>query len=294
MLRRFGVVCVWTLAAASQARAQAEIQALTGVIEGHSVGGVTIDLIGNLYVADFGDEVWKITPEGERTVFATGLYGASGNVVDREGNLLQASCYGDSITRIDRQGHAKTFVNSGLSCPIGLAVDRKTGDVFAANCSANSISRITPDGTVSTFAASDLFRCPNGITFDAQGYLYVVNFRDNRMLRVDPAGVVAPFATISRKGLGHVCFKRDRFYVTAYESHEIYEVTLGGSVQRLLGRGERGLVDGSDEVARLSFPNGIACNPWAPRLYINEWVNETSVSLPRRAVVRVIRLGPEP
>jgi hypothetical protein len=37
----------------------------------------------------------------------------------------------------------------------------------------------------------------------------VVNFRDNRMLRVDPTGAVAPFVTVSRKGLAHVCFKRD-------------------------------------------------------------------------------------
>src|SRR6266480_3251832 len=28
------------------------------------LGGVTIDLVGNIYVADFGDVVWKITPEG--------------------------------------------------------------------------------------------------------------------------------------------------------------------------------------------------------------------------------------
>ena len=52
-------------------------------------------------MADFGDSVWKITPEGKRQVFAAGLYGASGNAIDNEGNLLQASFYGDSITKID-------------------------------------------------------------------------------------------------------------------------------------------------------------------------------------------------
>jgi hypothetical protein len=29
-------------------------------------------MIGNIYAADFGDVVWKVTPEGERTEFATG------------------------------------------------------------------------------------------------------------------------------------------------------------------------------------------------------------------------------
>ena len=51
------------LLAAIPAGAQPEIRSLTPVIEGHNVGGVTIDLVGNIYVADFGDIVWKITPQ---------------------------------------------------------------------------------------------------------------------------------------------------------------------------------------------------------------------------------------
>ena len=85
------------------------------------------------------------------------------------------------------------------------------------------------------------------------------------MLKVDPKGFVAPFATISKKGLGHLCFKEDRFYVTAFHSHEIYEVTLDGAVGRILGDGKRGIVDGAGAKARLSFPNGIASSPWGRR-----------------------------
>lgn len=274
------------------ARAQAEIRSLTKVIDGHAVGGVTVDLVGNIYVADFGDFVWKITPEGEREVFASGLYGASGNAIDNEGNLLQSNFYGDSITKIDRRGQMKLLVTSGLSGPVGIAISRQTGDIYVANCRDNSIAKIAADGTVASFAKSDLFKCPNGISFDRQGDLYVVNFRDNRMLRVDPKGSVSPFATISDKGLGHLCFKEDRFYVTAFHSHEIYEVTLEGTVKRILGNGERGLVDGAGAKVRLSFPNGIACSPWARRLYINEYVNDSESSLPRRTVVREIILEP--
>ena len=52
--------------------AQTKIRSLTGIIEGHSVGGVTTDLLGNIYVADFGEFVWKITPEGKRDVVCIG------------------------------------------------------------------------------------------------------------------------------------------------------------------------------------------------------------------------------
>ena len=278
------------LLTAVSAHAQTKIRSLTGLIEGHAVGGVTIDALGNIYVADFGETVWKITPEGERHVFASGLYGASGNAIDNEGNLLQANFYGDSITKIDRKGQATPFVTSGLSGPVGIAVNKQTGDMYVANCRSNSIAKVAKDGAVSSFAKSDLLNCPNGICFDREGNLYVVNFRDNKMLKIDPKGTVASFATISKKGLGHLCFKEDRFYVTAFESHEIYEVTLNGTVKRILGNGKRGVVDGAGGKARLSFPNGIAFNPWGRRLYINEYVNDSTSSLPRRAIIREIVL----
>ncbi len=191
-----------------------KIRALTHVIDGHSVGGVAIDLIGNIYVADFADVVWKITPEGERQEFASGLYGASGNAIDRQGNLLQSNCHGDSIVKVDRKGEVKPFVSSGLNCPIGIAVNTQTNEAYVANCGDNTIAKISPDGSVTSFAKSDLLRCPNGISIGPKGNLYVVNFRDNKMLRIDSTGSVASFATVSKKGLGHLCFKNDRFYVT--------------------------------------------------------------------------------
>jgi DNA-binding beta-propeller fold protein YncE len=154
---------------AVSAGAQTGIRSLTEVIDGHSVGGVTVDLVGNVYVADFGDIVWKITPDGERHVFASGLYGASGNAIDSGGNLLQSNYYGDSVTRIDRHGQAKPFVTGGLSGPVGIVVNKQTGDLYVANCRGNSISKVAPDGTVSSFAQSELFKCPNGLSFDRDG-----------------------------------------------------------------------------------------------------------------------------
>jgi len=278
----------------STALAEARIRAISEVIEDHQVGGVAIDALGYLYVADFGESVWKLTPEFVRQEFASGLYGASGNTIDRAGNLLQSSFYGDSVTRIDRKGRAEPLVTAGLYGPVGIAIHPRTGEVYVANCRGNTLARIAADGTATLFAKSDLFKCPNGLSFDREGNLYTVNFRDNRMFKIDGQGTVAQFATVSGKGLGHVCFKDDRLYVTAYQSHEIYEVTLTGQVKRILGNGERGTVDGAGAEARLSFPNGIACHPWNLRLYINEYLNEDPGGLPRRVIIREITLDPLP
>ena len=291
---RAGTLCFCAaLLLPDTARAQTEIHAFTEVIQGHLVGGVSVDAIGNVFVADFGDTVWRISPEGERRELASGLYGASGNAIDQEGNLLQSSYYGDYVTKIDRKGQATPFATHGLSGPVGIAINKQTGDVYVANCRGNTVSRIASDRTVSTFAASDLFHCPNGIVADDSGNLYVVNVRDNRMLKVDPQGAVTLFATVSAKGLAHLCFKKDRFYVTAYESHEIYEVSLRGAVKRLLGNGQQDIVDGAAATARLSFPNGIACYPWAPWLYIDEDLDGSETALPRRMIVRKIVIKPD-
>lgn len=287
---RAGRHAVWMcLFLAAAARAQS-IHPLTGIMEGHQVGGVTVDAVGNLYVADFGDLVWKIPPEGQPQIFAQGFYGSSGNAIDHQGNLFQSSYYGDFVTKVDRNGRATLFAASGLKGPVGIAIDRATGDLYVANCNGNTIARIGGDGSASTFAQSDLLKCPNGVVFDSTGALYVVNYRDNHMLKVDRSGNVSLFATVSAKGLGHVCFTKDRFYVTAFESHEIYEVKLDGTVKRFLGNGQRGIVNGSGATVRLSFPNGIACDPWAPHLYINEFDNDSDEGSPRRTIVRQIDL----
>lgn len=284
------MVLVTALPIAGSARSEVSIQSLTGIIEGHEVGGVAIDMIGNIYAADFGDVVWKVTPEGVRTELANGMYGTAGNAIDPRGHLLQSSFYGDMVTRIDRQGHAEPFVTRGLDRPAGIAVHRQTGEAYVANCRGNSISRIDANGVASPFAHSELFNCPYGLAFDRDGNLYAANFQDPRLLKIDRNGTVSLLAKVSDKGLGYVCFKTDRLYVTAFQSHEIYEVTLTGQTRRLLGNGERKIVDGPAAQARLSFPAGIACHPWAPRLYINEDVNESGAVVPRRSIIRVIQL----
>jgi len=284
------LVMLATVAVSAHEPSGLSIHALTPIIEGHQVGGVAVDLTGNLYVADFGDIVWRISPEGKRAVFASGLYGASGNAIDGQGNLIQSSYYGNFITKVDRLGHATRLVTAGLNGPVGIAIDGKSGDLYIANCNGNTIARIGGDGMVSTFAESELFKCPNGIAFDRDGALYVANFRNNQVLKVDPAGHVAPFASVSAKGLGHLCFKKDRLFVTAFASHEVYEVTLDGTVRRILGTGKRGLVDGNSAQAQLTYPNGIACDPWLPRLYLNEYVSESPEEGSRRAIVREILL----
>jgi len=258
------------------------------------VGGVAVDRAGFIYSADFGETVYKITPDGRVSVFATGLYGASGNAIDSKGNLLQSSFNGHYISKIDRHGNQEIFADSGLSGPVGIAID-PDDNLFVCNCPSNTITRVDARGAVTEFAQSDLLNCPNGITRGPQGNLFVVNFSDGRMLKITPDGSVAEFATIPGGGNGHVAFARGNFYVTAFQGQRLYRVSPAGEVIHVAGTGALGEIDGSALEATFSWPNGIAAGPQGDRLYINDFINRfpPTLALPPvpKSSVRIFKLA---
>ena len=235
-----------------------------------SVGGVAVDALGFVYVADFGEKVWKIDPWGRIEILTDVMYGASGNAIDGSGNLLQSNFRGNSIARISRDGSVTTFA-TGLNGPVGVAVG-PDGIVYACNCLGNSISRIDPAGKVTELASGDLFNCPNGITTDSGGNVYAVNFSDGRMLKITPSGESSVLAIIPGGGNGHVAFAQPDFYVTGFRANRIYRVTPEGVVTALAGSGEFAEKDGVGLETALSTPNGIAYNPNLDRLYTNTYL----------------------
>lgn len=278
----------WTDAVAQHAR----VLTLSDTLPA-AVGGVAVDRLGRIYVADFAETVWKLTPDGRAEVYATGFYGASGNAVDARGNLFQSNFYGNYVSKVDRFGSHVVFADSGFSGPVGIAIDGD-GILYVTNCTANTLSKVTPDGDVTMFAASDLFLCPNGITRDSSGNTYVVNFRDTRMLKVTPAGAVSEFARLPGGGNGHVTFVRGNLYATSFQGQRIYRVSLSGDVTLIAGTGAVGEHDGPGLEATFSWPNGIAGGPQGDRLYVNDFVNRFPPTTERPpkplAVVRQIKL----
>ncbi len=264
-------VCLGGEAVAGQGGARGDrVRTVTDTLVG-AVGGVAVDRLGIVYVADFGEVVHKVWPDGRREVFATGLYGTSGNAVDSKGRLLQSEFTGNRVARIERDGTVSTFAE-GLQGPVGIVVG-DDDELFVSNCNANTIARVSPSGTVSSFASSDLFNCPNGITRAPDGALFVANFSDGRVLEVDPHGTVSELALLPGGGNGHVALARGDLYVTSFQGHRIYRVTRAGEVTAVAGSGTIGELDGPALEATFTFPNGIAAGPGQDRLYVNDYIN---------------------
>lgn len=268
----FGIAAIGTLDAQGT-RVRTVVDSMVG-----RVGGVAVDRSGAIYVADFGETVWKIMPDGRSKVFATGFYGASGNAVDARGNLFQSNFFGHYISKVDRWGSHEVYADTGLAGPVGIAAD-PDGSFYVLNCGNNTISKILPDRSVTTFSKSNLLNCPNGIARAQDGHLYVVNFSDGRMLKVTPSGEVTEFATLPGGGNGHVAIARGALYATSFQGQRVYRVSFDGEVTLLAGTGANGEHNGPADQATFSFPNGIAASPQGSRLYINDYLNRSRLTL---------------
>lgn len=140
-----------------------------------AVGGVAVDKLGFVYVADFRNRLWRYTPGGSVEVYANGFYGSSGNAVGPQGEVYHSSVHGDDITRGNRDGSTAMWAERGLDGPVGMAVG-EGGGLFVVNCRGGFVAVVRPDHEVSRLVAGPLFACPNGITLDDRGDFYVVNF----------------------------------------------------------------------------------------------------------------------
>ncbi len=255
-----------------------------------NLGGITVDRLGFIYVANFRDAVWRVSPEGEVRVLTRSLYGASGNAIDSRGRLYQANFLGNTITRIERTGEVETFAAGGLDGPVGIAIG-PDDTLYVCNCRGNTLSRVSPAGDVEPFAKSELFACPNGITFDDQGTLYVTNFSSHDILSVSPDGEVGKFVTVlGGAGNAHIAFAKGFFYVTKIISNRLVKISADGDVQPLAGTGSPGHEDGPALEATFYRPNGIAVAPQENLLYVNTMTGAYSRPEPSKITLRIVQL----
>jgi len=167
--------------------------------------GLAVDRLGNLYVADTGNNaIRKVAPDGTVSTLAGGgepgwldgigraarFDGPVGVAVDREGNVWVADTYNDRIRRIGRDGMVTTVAGGGAPGSrdgIGTAaafdtpsaiVAGKDGVLFVADTGNDALRRIDRDGTVTTLApppddeAPARLRRPVALALTHDGYLY--------------------------------------------------------------------------------------------------------------------------
>lgn len=240
----------------------------------HDPIGIAVDALGNLFIADFGNnKIRKINSLGIVTTFA-----GTGAVGSTNGN-----------------GNLATF-----NTPIGVAVN-VAGDIFVTDRLNNLIRKITATGVVSTFAGSGAlssidgigvsasFQNPSGITIDAAGNLYVTEIFGRRIRKITPGGNVTTIAGSgnygSANGIGTaasfsipvgICVDAaGNLYVSEQGTHLIRKISPTGLVTTLAGTGNVGSVDAIGTLASFYSPSGIAVNSLGNILYVTDQMNYT-------------------
>lgn len=215
--------------------------------------GITVDLQGTIYVADFGnDKIRKITPTGVVTTLAGSIRGFA----DGTGTTAQ------------------------FNLPYGITVD-SNGIIYVADMDNDRIRRVTPTGVVTTIAGSSRgyvdgngvnakFSQPRGITIDSLGNIFISDTSNQRIRKITPSGTVTTVAGSGASGFadgigtssifflprGLAVDRSGNLYVSDTENNRIRKVTSNGTVTTLAGS-NRIAIDGTAENAQFNSPTGI-------------------------------------
>lgn len=228
----------------------------------HHPAGVTVDAVGNVYVADTdNDEIRKVSAGGAVSTLA-GVAGASGSA--------------------DGVGTSARFDG-----PSGIVAD-SSGNLFVADTLNHSIREITPAGAVTTIAGSAgaagwvdatgsaaRFFGPQGVAMDASGNLYVADTNNHAIRRIHLASGVVSTVAGGLGGAGSVdggtsqaqfdfpsgvaVDAAGNIYVSDTDNQALREISTLGTVSTLAGlAGVSGSADGVGSAARFAFPTGVA------------------------------------
>ncbi|ACL16750.1 PKD domain-containing protein [Methanosphaerula palustris] len=154
-----------------------------------SPSGVAVDSVGNVYVADVGNNrIQKFTSTGTfikkwgSSGSGDGQFSSpSGVAVDSAGNVYVADTGNNRIQKFTSMGiFIKQWGSSGsgngqfFSSPFGVAVDN-AGNVYVADTGNNRIQKFTSDGAFVTNWWVNEPNGPDGVTVDSAGNVYVVD-----------------------------------------------------------------------------------------------------------------------
>jgi sugar lactone lactonase YvrE len=156
------------------------------------------DSSGNLFVADHpAQTIFKITPDGTRSIFATGVHMSGGNglAFDAADNLFVPSPsgkyhVGGIILKFSRDGSRSTFATD-VGLPYSLAID-PSGNLFVSDWDTGSIYKLTPKGEKSTFATTDIATI---LGCDPSGNLFAGVPSKHSIFKYEPGGAKSDFAT---------------------------------------------------------------------------------------------------
>ena len=187
--------------------------------------------------------VWRITPEGERTVFATGIGDPNAIIRLPGGTWLVSDDAVDHIYRIV-DGRAEIW-STAVPFPNGMALSRDGRTLYVAQI-FRAIGPVVPDNAIWAIPIRDDLpagrarivarteRAPDGLAADEHGRIYIADNGSGSIRRFDPetgemAIVARDMPNVASLAFGEGAFDPLSLYATSTErgGGTIWRVRVG-------------------------------------------------------------------
>jgi outer membrane protein assembly factor BamB len=240
--------------------------------------GLTIDKNGNVYVGTSkGGTIYKVTPTGQSTLFATFPAGATanGSDFDSKGNLYVANEAQNIVHKITPEGVVSNFATN-LDGPAGIYVDENDNVIvglygdLVTKAIGSKVIMIAQDKSISTVASGNGLLNVVGVAGDGRGRYFAANFKNGELFEIT-GGIVKQ---ISAGGVrvNHMKYYGGYLYMPNPLDHVIRRSDLNGKMEQLAGiKGTASSLDGPVATATFARPNSIDISADGKTVYILEF-----------------------
>lgn len=234
---------------------------------------IAIGSDGTLYISGgqtAKNNLYEITPEEVSSVLNDTMNHPVGIALDDDGNIYTSNFESIIIKKTTPAGIATDFATDSQLVGGGGLVFDNDGNLFNTFFASTSIYRIT-EGNVEVFASSSSFSGPVGMSYDKErNNLYVANFNGGKIFLVSEDGAEITEVANTPATIGHLSYANDHFYITGWNEHKVYKISLEGEIIQTIGSGSNSQIDGSINVAAFSQPNGIEATSDGRYVYVTQ------------------------